>query len=428
LLRYLNKEHLRDLRETYASSVHHSSTGSHPIKPHTPHMKHLLFLTLLILGRYTGHTQGLTLVDQDYHKALETAAGENKLIFVDFYTTWCVPCKQLDKLVLQHDSVKQQLGKDFILLKYDAEKDSVFHLSKKHHVMSYPTALILDKNGYVIERKYGFSGDDFNSLSKSVFEFTNTALTSASAGRKLRGYSNKIDISHYPKFYIDYINRVNIKLDTAAVKQFWRSQKDLYAEEYFSVLLYFQGEQLPESMVNKLLKNRSKYEALFGNTDVEVLFYFLSAGKFDKAVSENNEAMFNKAVDFTQMALGEKYTSSMVPYYKKELLIHQNRWNEVFELNDRLKSNGKFSAEAINSFCWNVYKKCNDREVIVKCVKWMKELTAEKHEFAYLDTYSFLLYKSGDLEEAKKVIPLAIAAAKEEKESWKKLEELLNKL
>lgn len=391
-------------------------------------MKSLLFLILLLLGWYTGHAQDLTVVNQDYHKALETAASENKLIFVDFYTTWCVPCRQLDKLVFQHDSVKQQLGKDFILLKYDAEKDSVFHLSKKHHVMSYPTALVLDKSGYVIERKYGFPGEDFHSLSKSVFEFAHTALTSAGSGRKLRGYSNKIDASRYPKFYIDYINRTNINLDTTAIKQFWRRQKDLYAEEYFSVLLYFRGEQLPESMLNKLLKNKSKYEALFGNTDVEVLFYFLSSGKFEKAVSEKSEVMFNKAVDFTQTAIGEKYTSSMVPYFKKELLVRQNKWNEVFEINDQLKNKGKFSNEAVNSFCWNVYKKCDDPEVIAKCVKWMRELTVQKPEFAYLDTYSFLLYKSGDLEEAKKVIPLAIAAAKEEKESWKKLEELLNKL
>jgi thiol-disulfide isomerase/thioredoxin len=391
-------------------------------------MKHSLLLTLFILGYYTNYAQNLTVVNQDYHRALEVASVENKLIFVDFYTTWCVPCKQLDKLIFQHDSVQQELGKDFILLKYDAEKDSAFHLSKKHHVMSYPTGLILDKNGYVIERKYGFSGEDFQSLNKSVFEFTNKALASAGSGKKLKGYSNRIDASKYPRFYTDYINRTNTKLDTAALKQFWRKQKNLYAEEYFSVLIYFYGEQLPESMLNELLKNKSKYESLFGNMDVEVLFYFLSAGKFEKAIAENNEAMFNKAIDFTKNALGESYLSTMIPYYKKELLIHQNKWNEVFEINEQLKNNDKFNNEAVNSFCWTVYRKCEDQQVITKCLKWMKELTDQKPEFAYLDTYSFLLYKSGNKEEAKKVVPLAIAAAKQEKESSKKLEELLQKL
>ncbi|MCG2615640.1 thioredoxin family protein [Terrimonas sp. NA20] len=391
-------------------------------------MKYLVLLTMLLLGYCRSNGQDLKVIDQDYHRALEVATVENKLIFVDFYTTWCVPCKQLDKLVFQHDSVKQQLSKEFILLKYDAEKDSVFHLSKKHHVMSYPTGLILDRDGYVIERKYGFPGDDFQSLSKSVFEFTNKALVAAGSGKKLKGYSNRIDASKYPRFYTDYINRTNTNLDTAALIKFWRKQKNLYSEEYFSTLIYFYGEQLPEPMLNELLKNKSRYESLFGNTDVEVLFYFLSSGKFEKAVAKNNETMFDKAIEFTRTALGESYLSTMVPYYKKELLIHQNKWNEVFEINEQLKNSGKFNNEAVNSFCWNVYRKCEDPGVITKCLQWMKELTDQKPEFAYLDTYAFLLYKSGSKEEAKRIIPLAIAAAKVEKENAKKLEELLLKL
>jgi thiol-disulfide isomerase/thioredoxin len=391
-------------------------------------MKFILSLAAFILCHFSSQSQDLKVIDQDYKRALEVATVENKLIFVDFYTTWCVPCKQLDKYVFQNDSVKQQLGSEFILLKYDAEKDSVFHLSKKHHVMSYPTGLILDKNGYVIERKYGFAGEDFSSLSKSVFEFTDKALASARSNKKLSGYSNKIEPSRYPRFYIDYINRTNTDIDTAAVKKFWATQKNLYAEEYFSVLLYFQGLQLPEAMLDKLVKNRSQYEERFGKTDVEVLLYFISAGKFDRAVAEQNEEMFNSAAAFTQAALGDNYTSTMIPSFKKEFLIRQNKWGEVFAINEKLKSEGKFSGESINNFCWTVYKKCNDHQVIAKCVQWMKELTEQKPSFAYLDTYSYLLHKSGDIAETKRVIPLAIAAAKEEKESWKKLDELLQKL
>jgi hypothetical protein len=58
----------------------------------------------------------------------------------------------------------------------------------------------------------------------------------------------------------------------------------------------------------------------------------------------------------------------------------------------------------------------------------MKELTVRKPEYAYLDTYAFLLYKSGNKEQTKKIAQLALEAAKKEKESTKALEKLLEKL
>lgn len=35
-----------------------------------------------------------------FEEALAKANKENKLLFVDCYTTWCGPCKQMDKYVL----------------------------------------------------------------------------------------------------------------------------------------------------------------------------------------------------------------------------------------------------------------------------------------------------------------------------------------
>ncbi|MEO0686349.1 MAG: thioredoxin family protein, partial [Cyanobacteria bacterium J06649_11] len=135
----------------------------------------LLFLGISPFNRLAAasiENPGLIIVDQDFMEATKIAKEQNKLLFIDFYTTWCAPCKQLDKLVFQDDSIKQILGEEFVLLKYDAENDTVFHLSKKHHVSSYPTAIVLNRDGYVVSRKYGFPGEDFQSLSKSVLDFT----------------------------------------------------------------------------------------------------------------------------------------------------------------------------------------------------------------------------------------------------------------
>ena len=182
------------------------------------------------------------------------------MVFIDFYTTWCAPCKKLENLVFQNDSIKNILKKDFILLKYNAEDDSVYNLSKKHHISSYPTGLILNKRGYVVNRSYGFSGENFQSLSTSVIEFTKESSALNAKNKIIKGYSNTIDITKYPQFYIDYINRTNTKIQASVVNEYWRSQKDVLSEEYFSTLLYKSGDKTETKRIAQLAIEAAKKE------------------------------------------------------------------------------------------------------------------------------------------------------------------------
>ncbi|MEL6804063.1 MAG: thioredoxin family protein, partial [Bacteroidota bacterium] len=135
----------------------------------------------------------LTIVEQDYERALELAAEQDKLLFIDFYTVWCGPCKQLDKYVFHNDSLKGLLGQQVVLLKYDAEQDTTFHLSKKYHVNSYPMGLLLTPEGRVLTRKAGFAGSDAASLGRSVLDFVGEGVKLRAQKKWLSGYAPVID-------------------------------------------------------------------------------------------------------------------------------------------------------------------------------------------------------------------------------------------
>ncbi|MBC8884118.1 thioredoxin family protein [Flavobacterium piscinae] len=218
-------------------------------------------------------------------------------MFIDFYTTWCAPCKKLEKLIFQNDSIQKIIGKDFVLLKYDAEKDIAFNLSKKHHVSSYPTAIILNQNGYVINRKYGFPGKDLSELSNMVLEFTNKSIELNNENFIIEGYSNTIDISNYPKFYIDFINRTNTKLNISEIDYYFNNTKDKFSEEYFSTLIYF-GRDATINLADIVLNNKQRYIDLYGEMDVETLLFFLASAKFKNAISEINQEKYDEAVMF----------------------------------------------------------------------------------------------------------------------------------
>jgi len=91
---------------------------------------------------------------------LDKAEVENKLVFVDFYTTWCLPCRLMDEEVFPDKRVGDFMNENFINYKVDAEKANGINLAFVYEVSAYPTLLILDAKGRVIEKKIGAAFHD----------------------------------------------------------------------------------------------------------------------------------------------------------------------------------------------------------------------------------------------------------------------------
>ena len=84
----------------------------------------------------------------DLEKAKKEAAKTGKLILVDFYTTWCGPCKQMDKEVFQSPEAKA-IFKDVIVVKQDCEKEGT-KSSQKYKVSAYPTLVVINSTGKTV--------------------------------------------------------------------------------------------------------------------------------------------------------------------------------------------------------------------------------------------------------------------------------------
>lgn len=270
----------------------------------------LLFAFLSVRG------QAFEVVEQDYAMALAKAEEQDKLVFVDFYTSWCAPCKELDKEVFHNDSIQQVLGGDFVLLRYDAENDTVFHLSKKHHVSSYPTGLILNPEGYVVTRSHGFPGRDSVALRGSVLNFTERGLRLHRGDTVIAGYANRIDPSGYPQFYTDFVNRTNTDIDSADFKEYWDAERNVFSEEYFSTLVYFAPMGIPDRVTDRLLEHKEVYTTLYGTVDVGIALMFVSFKKLDAAVAGRDREKFAAALEYTRAALDADFADEVVARYE----------------------------------------------------------------------------------------------------------------
>ena len=74
---------------------------------------------------------------------------QNDYVLIDFFATWCGPCKMLSPILENVASTRDNIK----IAKVDVDKFT--DLARKYGVMSIPT-LILFKNGQVVDTKVGF--------------------------------------------------------------------------------------------------------------------------------------------------------------------------------------------------------------------------------------------------------------------------------
>lgn len=86
---------------------------------------------------------------------LAQAKAENKLVFVDFYTTWCLPCRIMEEEVFTDRTLAGYINEGFISYRVDAEKGNGVNLAAIFEIKAYPTLLFLDAGGRVRVRQEG---------------------------------------------------------------------------------------------------------------------------------------------------------------------------------------------------------------------------------------------------------------------------------
>ena len=95
---------------------------------------------------------------------IRQAALDKKPIFIDFYADWCIPCKELDKLVFSAPDVVE-LSEGLVMLKADLTSSGsplVRELTRKFKIKGVPTLVFLDAQGRELPRlrEVGFLDKD----------------------------------------------------------------------------------------------------------------------------------------------------------------------------------------------------------------------------------------------------------------------------
>ncbi len=85
----------------------------------------------------------------------EKALTENKLYFLRFGATWCMPCKVMKETTFKDPIVKNYLNKSYIAVDIDVDDFDGYNLKQQYDIKKMPAFVFFDVNGNVVEKHEG---------------------------------------------------------------------------------------------------------------------------------------------------------------------------------------------------------------------------------------------------------------------------------
>ena len=158
-----------------------------------------------------GLTQAQEINWMSMNEALAAQKKEPKKIMMDAYTTWCGPCKMMDKNTFTNKDVVNYINKHFYAVKFDAEgtekilykdftytnpnhdpnrkgRNSQHFLADALKITGYPSLVFFDENSDVIAPIMGYrTPEQVEIFLKMIAKDDYKKLTTAEAWEK---YSN----------------------------------------------------------------------------------------------------------------------------------------------------------------------------------------------------------------------------------------------
>ena len=148
-----------------------------------------------------------------WNEVLAEAAARRLPIFVDVYTDWCAPCKQMEREVFVKPEVGTFFNRHFISYRMNAEKGEGPRLGKTYEVKAYPTWLFLDKTGTLLSRRTGYlSAPEFIATAGSALGMDSVAANLAAFETRFRNGDRDID---FLRAYLSY--RTSLQLDNSSL-------------------------------------------------------------------------------------------------------------------------------------------------------------------------------------------------------------------
>lgn len=229
-------------------------------------MKKTLLVIIAMFIMDITFAQGVNFREISYQEALKAAKSEGKNVFMDCYTSWCGPCKDMTKYIFPQENVGTFMNERFVSVKFDMEKGEGVELKKQFNVTSFPTFLIINLEGKVLHKFVG--SRDANEFLKE-FDYD----PKQAWGDIQTRYENGDRTPLFLKQYLQMLVKVSDKSAPRVASELFTvlNDEEKQAEEYRFLYTDLGLYTVGSDIYNYFLDHREIFNTLLGKEEVDEL-------------------------------------------------------------------------------------------------------------------------------------------------------------
>ena len=381
-------------------------------------MATLLFLFIQLAG--FGQNRSITFIDKPVAELLKMAKAQNKLVFVDGFTTWCGPCKWMAANMFTNDTIADYYNKTFICAHFDMEKGEGPEIAKTFQVMAYPTLLFINGDGELVHKRVG--------VAQKVRDYLDMGAVALTPGESFTACLKQYQAGNRDqKFIMKFCERLKeayMPFDDPVQQYFATHKESSLTSRGNWDMIYNYLSDINSSVFEYLLHHQKEYMKLYTKDSVNakiysVFFQAITAGNKNKAASDSNFK------ELTQKIKNSGFEEAGMVIFDGTLNLHVMR-GELDKFLDLAVSglDTYYSGDYVklNKMAFTFSQLTKEKKYLEKAAEWAKKAIVLKNSAENNDTYANLMFKLGNKGEAVKYEQKALDAAIQEKISTKPFE------
>lgn len=358
-------------------------------------------------------------VEKPFEELLAQAKAEDKVIFIDAYTTWCGPCKMMAAKVFPDATVGTVYNERFINAKFDMEKGEGPALAKRYNVVAYPTYLFVDGDGDIVHKGLGYiPQDEFLALADVAVSDNNLSALN-------ERYNAGERSSEFVKMYAQTLTDVYEQERAGEViSVYLDAQEDWSSPEIMTMILANPGEPGDKRMIYLVEHADAAIEAAGSASFMMTMQRSLITKYMKEAGAGALPPVEKMEVTYTKWAAPIK--DRLVAHYGM-LHAEQSRNMEAYVLAalTYFKAYPSENSNELNTAAWNIFEYSEDPDALKVALTWAIKSVELKEGYANLDTLAWLYNKTGNRAKAVATAEKAIEKAKEMGVPYEDTEKLL---
>ncbi len=189
-------------------------------------MKRIWIVPVLVLNGWLSLAAAVEFQTLSLEQALQRAGEQKKVVFVDFFTDWCGPCKLMDASTWKDEQVGGWLAKNTVAIRLDGDRERP--TLKKYAVTAFPTMLFIAPDGRVIDRMIGIR--DAAGFLREAAAICSGDDPYVRAKRILKEEGEESPLARMK--YVDRLNRLGRSEEALSALQ-WCYEKSMKGESIF---------------------------------------------------------------------------------------------------------------------------------------------------------------------------------------------------